>query len=152
MTQPRWKLATRESPILAVDAVIPITGKGIVLVRRRYPPFQGFWALPGGMVERGETVEAALVREVKEETGLDVTPKKLIGVFSDPKRDPRGHVISVAFQAQVLSGSLLAGSDALEIKTFLEPPKELAFDHQQILNRSRAFQCGEDRKTGSFSE
>jgi len=152
MSKPDWKTKSQNSPILAVDGVIRLAEKGVVLIRRRYPPFQGFWALPGGTVEIGETVEEALVREVKEETGLAVEPKRLIGVFSDPSRDPRGHVISIAFHARVLSGALSADDDALEVKTFLEFPKLLAFDHQQILDAAGAFERGEDRKTSSVGK
>lgn len=139
---------SQKSPVVAVDAVIRMVKRGVVFVRRRYPPFQDCWALPGGKVEIGETVEEAIVREVKEETGLTVEPKGVIGVFSDPSRDPRGHIVSIAFHAQIVSGTLLAGSDALDVKTFFEVPRPLAFDHQQILDASGAFQRGEDRKTG----
>jgi 8-oxo-dGTP diphosphatase len=152
MSSSNDKKTRQESPLVAVDAVIQQAGQGIVLVQRRYPPFQGYWALPGGMVEIGETVEEALIREVEEETGLVVEPTELIGVFSDPARDPRGHVISIAFLAQIKSGTLHANSDALNAKSFLDFPKHLAFDHLKILEASGAFQSGEDRKTGSVDE
>lgn len=142
----------RKSPLVAVDAIIQQADQGIVLVQRRYPPFQGYWALPGGMVEIGETVEEALIREVEEETGLVVEPTKLIGVFSDPARDPRGHVISITFLAQIKSGTLHANSDALKVRSFLDIPRQLAFDHLKILEASGAFQSGEDRKTALVDE
>ncbi|MEM1874937.1 MAG: NUDIX hydrolase, partial [Candidatus Hadarchaeales archaeon] len=97
------------SPRLAVDAVIKAKN-GIVLVRRKNPPFRGKWALPGGFVKYGEKVEEALTREVKEETGLEVEIEKLLGVYSDPSRDPRGHVVSICFLAKVVSGKMRAGS------------------------------------------
>jgi 8-oxo-dGTP diphosphatase len=100
------------------------------------------------MVEYGETVETAVTREVKEETGLDVEPQGMIGVFSDPSRDPRGHVVSIVFHAVIVGGTLLASSDAVEVKWFSKPPRQLAFDHQIILDASRVVLRGEDRKTG----
>jgi 8-oxo-dGTP diphosphatase len=148
MVTPKWKMQYRSSPVLAVDAVIYDSENGVVFVRRRHSPFQGYWALPGGIVEHGETVESALIREVKEETGLDVELQELVGVFSDPSRDPRGHVVSIVFHAVLLGGTLQANSDALDVKWFSTPPKQLAFDHQIILDASRAFLRGEDRKTG----
>lgn len=82
-------MAGPETPKLMVDVVIP-SSEGIVLIRRGSDPFEGQWALPGGFVEVGETVETAAVREVAEETGLAVELASLIGVYSDPERDPRG--------------------------------------------------------------
>ncbi|MEM2637997.1 MAG: NUDIX hydrolase, partial [Candidatus Hadarchaeales archaeon] len=121
------------SPRLAVDAVIKAKN-GIVLVRRKNPPFRGKWALPGGFVKYGEKVEEALTREVKEETGLEVEIEKLLGVYSDPSRDPRGHVVSICFLAKVVSGKMRAGSDAAEVRIFKKIPwKRLAFDHAKIL-------------------
>jgi 8-oxo-dGTP diphosphatase len=124
------------NPALTVDAVI-VKGKKIVLIKRQREPYRGQYALPGGFVEYGETVEAALRREVREETGLVVKIKSLIGVYSDPDRDPRGHVISVAFAADIIGGTLAAGSDARDA-TLCDiaalPP--LAFDHAQIISDS----------------
>ncbi len=125
----------KKGPALTVDIVIIRRDGSIVLVRRRNPPFQGEWAIPGGFVEYGETVEAAAVREAKEETGLDVELGKIIGVYSDPKRDPRGHVVSVCFLAREAGGELRADTDAKEAKSFassLLPPR-LAFDHARML-------------------
>ena len=122
-----------KNPALTVDAVIVKDGK-IVLIKRKEEPFQGQYALPGGFVEYGETVEAALRREVLEETGLVVDVSSLVGIYSDPHRDPRGHVVSAAFAAVIVSGALASGSDAAEAN-FWEitnlPP--LAFDHAQII-------------------
>ena len=122
-----------KNPALTVDAVIVKDGK-IVLIKRKEEPFQGQYALPGGFVEYGETVEAALRREVLEETGLVVEVTSLVGIYSDPRRDPRGHVVTAAFAALIVSGALASGSDAAEA-TFWEitnlPP--LAFDHAKII-------------------
>ncbi|HPJ30427.1 MAG TPA: NUDIX hydrolase [Methanothrix sp.] len=121
-----------KTPLLATDALI-LFGEGIVLISRENPPFQGFYALPGGFVEVGETVEEATRREAKEETGLDITLLKLVGVYSEPHRDPRGHVVSISYLAWG-RGELAAGSDAKSVQVF--DPKELpplAFDHATII-------------------
>jgi 8-oxo-dGTP diphosphatase len=128
-----WTAIDLKSPVLAVDAVIQLNDGGVVLIRRKNPPFKECWALPGGLCEIGETVEEALRREVEEETGLKVEPVKLIGVFSNPKRDPRGHTVSIAFHTRIVGGKLHAGSDAAGVKAFRQLPRQLAFDHAQIL-------------------
>lgn len=126
-------LLMHKSPSLTVDAVI-LKDREIVLIRRKREPFRGQYALPGGFVEYGETVDAALRREVLEETGLVVEVQSLVGVYSDPRRDPRGHVVSVVFTAAIVGGALAGGSDAAKAMlwdvTKLPP---LAFDHAQII-------------------
>jgi 8-oxo-dGTP diphosphatase len=119
-------------PLVAVDGVLVRKTKGIVLVKRKRPPYEGYWALPGGFVEYGETVEEAVVREVREETGLEVDIKGLVGVYSKPGRDPRGHVISVAFLVVEVGGEL-RGSRETEVGEFCTIPEKLAFDHREIL-------------------
>jgi 8-oxo-dGTP diphosphatase len=119
--------------MLVTDIVIK-TRAGVVLVKRKNPPYKGSWALPGGFVEYGEKVEDAAVRETMEETGLNVKLNGLVGVYSDPHRDPRGHVVSVCFLAEPTGGKLRAGSDAAGAKVFKRIPwKDLAFDHKKIL-------------------
>ena len=125
-------MAGPETPKLMVDVVILSDG-GVVLIRRGGDPFEGRWALPGGFVEVGETVEAAAVREAAEETGLAVELARLVGVYSDPERDPRGHNVSVAFLARVLSGDLVAATDASEVAVLDPSSVELAFDHRKII-------------------
>ena len=125
------------TPLLTVDTVTIYQGK-IVLIRRKNPPFQDHFALPGGFVEVGETVETAAAREAKEETGLDVELIKLLGVYSEPSRDPRGHTVSIIFLAMG-SGNLKAGSDASETGLFgMNDIPELAFDHKKIIENARS--------------
>ena len=117
---------------LTVDAIIPYKGK-IVLIKRANEPFKGYYALPGGIVEYGESVEEALLREVEEETGLKGKIYKLVGVYSNPNRDPRGHFVSVCFVVECV-GELKAGSDAKEVALFdLNNLPKLAFDHEIMI-------------------
>jgi len=115
-----------------VDVVIP-SEAGVVLIRRDSEPFEGQWALPGGFVEVGETVHEAAVREAAEETGLAVEVARLVGVYSEANRDPRGHNVSVAFLVRVLSGQMQAASDAAEVDVLDPATVELAFDHGRII-------------------
>ncbi|KXS44444.1 MAG: NUDIX hydrolase [Methanolobus sp. T82-4] len=125
-----------DTPKLTVDAVILYKDR-IVLIQRKNPPFQGKFALPGGFVEIGETVEAAVVREALEETGLSIEIVKLLGVYSDPRRDPRGHTVSVVYLS-IGHGDLKAGSDASNAHLFdVSALPEMAFDHNKILEQSR---------------
>jgi len=120
-------------PGIAVDGVLIKNGK-ILLIRRRNEPFRGKWALPGGFVEYGERVEEAVLREVEEETGVRARIKKLLGVYSDPDRDPRGHTISIVFLLEG-EGEAVAGDDASDAKFFnLDNLPPLAFDHEKIIN------------------
>jgi 8-oxo-dGTP diphosphatase len=120
-------------PSLAVDGVV-IKGNSILLVRRKNEPFRNKYALPGGFVECGERTEEAAVREVQEETGCSTRVLQLVGVYSAPGRDPRGHVVSVAYLMECLSGSPHAGSDASESRFLdLDSLPELAFDHRDIV-------------------
>ena len=130
-------MAGPETPKLMVDVVIP-SERGVVLVRRGSEPYEGQWALPGGFVEVGETVSQAAVREVAEETGLAVEVSSLVGVYSEPDRDPRGHNVSVAFLARVLSGQMQAASDAADVDVLDPASVELAFDHARIISDALA--------------
>ena len=118
---------------LTIDCVV-FNKDAVVLIKRKNPPFQGQYALPSGFVEENETVETACIREAKEETNLDLRKLKLIGVYSDPNRDPRAG-LSVAFLAEANDISILkAGDDAKEIELVSDwQNKDLAFDHKQIL-------------------
>jgi 8-oxo-dGTP diphosphatase len=122
-------------PLLTVDAIINAEDGKFVFIKRKNPPYQGSWALTGGFVEYGETVEQAVMREVKEETGLIVEIKKIVGVYSDPERDPRGHTITVPFLTDKIGGDPRADTDASEVSCFTREEAldlDLAFDHQRI--------------------
>lgn len=129
MSQPHQ----HRNPLPTVDVLVHVPGRGIVLVERKNPPHG--WALPGGFVDYGETCEQAAVREAKEETGLDVVLTGILGVYSDPSRDPRGHTISVVYTAQAEDISRLdAGDDAASAELFpLDALPLLAFDHGRIV-------------------
>ncbi len=120
------------NPIPTVDIIIELPDKRVVLVKRKNPPHG--WALPGGFVDYGESLEEAAVREAKEETGLVVELRGQFHAYSDPQRDPRHHTITVVFLATA-QGEPEAGDDAAEVKAFPinEIPEEMAFDHAQIL-------------------
>ncbi|MFX0172886.1 MAG: NUDIX domain-containing protein [Candidatus Hodarchaeota archaeon] len=119
----------------AVDGILRGKNGKIILIKRIGETYKGYWAIPGGAVEMNETVEEALIREMREETGVKVTPTDILGVFSAVDRDPRGRVISTVFIC-TYQGTPHSGSDAGEIRICtLEKALmlELAFDHNQIL-------------------
>ena len=126
-------VAFYRNPLLTVDIIIDIPGKGIVLIERKNPPHG--WALPGGFVDWGETLESAALREAREETGLDVHDLKQFHAYSDPKRDPRHHTVTVVFSGAG-GGEPKAADDAenLEIFSLESLPENLAFDHALILS------------------
>jgi ADP-ribose pyrophosphatase YjhB (NUDIX family) len=122
-----------QNPIPTVDIIIEIKSKEIVLIKRKNPPYG--WAIPGGFVDYGETLEETAVREAKEETNLDVKLIKQFHTYSDPQRDPRHHSISTVYIGKG-DGIPRAKDDALEIGIFNKSnlPTEIAFDHRSILN------------------
>jgi 8-oxo-dGTP diphosphatase len=124
-----------KTPALTVDIIIELRDRPdvpIVLIRRKNPPHG--WALPGGFVDVGETVEHAAVREAEEETALRVMLKMLLGCYSDPARDPRGHTASVVYVAEA-EGEPRAQDDAAGVAIFSPEalPAPLVFDHARIL-------------------
>ncbi len=125
--------ATQNHPWVTADGLVLVDGK-LVLVVRRNPPFQGMFALPGGFVELGETTEQAVVREVREETGLETRVVRLVGVYSDPARDPRGHTVAVAYALERTGGALRAGDDARDIALVdADHLPLMAFDHARMV-------------------
>ena len=123
------------TPLLAADILIVLIDhpeRPFVLIERAYPPYG--WAVPGGFVDVGETVEHAAIREAKEETCLDVTLTALLGIYSNPKRDPRNHTVTAVYIAEA-TGMPQAADDAknFDIFTFDTLPDVLAFDHAQVM-------------------
>lgn len=130
-----------KTPSLTTCLVIELTDRTdipIVLIRRKYPPHG--WALPGGFVDLGERVEHAAVREAEEETALRVRLKILLGCYSEPARDPRGHTASLAYVAEA-RGEPRAQDDAAGVAVFSPEalPASLAFDHARILRDYRVW-------------
>jgi ADP-ribose pyrophosphatase YjhB (NUDIX family) len=126
------EIGVYKNPIPTVDIIIEIESKGIILIKRKNSPFG--WAIPGGFVDYGESLEEAAIREAKEETNLDVKLIRQFHTYSNPKRDPRHHSISTVYIAKG-KGKPKAKDDALEIGIFneLNLPDEIAFDHRSIL-------------------
>jgi len=132
-----------KNPTPTVDVILELNSK-ILMVRRKNDPYKDHLALPGGFVNEGETVEDAMKREAMEETSLEVHPVEILGVYSDPRRDPRKHIVTVVFIGIIVGGQLRANDDAVSIEWVqpgiidqLQQQKLLAFDHAQILRDYR---------------
>ncbi len=123
-----------QTPYLTVDLIIEAKGGGLVLIERKNPPIG--WALPGGFVDYGESLEAAAIREAKEETSLEVELIRQFHAYSEPSRDTRQHNVTVVFIARQLEGDLRGCDDAVRADVFNREnlPLPIAFDHAQILN------------------
>lgn len=121
-----------QNPVPTVDIIIEVESKAVILIKRKNPPYG--WAIPGGFVDYGESLEEAAVREAKEETDLDVELIRQFHTYSDPNRDPRHHTITTVYIARG-KGIPQARDDALEVGIFTEStlPDEIAFDHRSIL-------------------
>jgi 8-oxo-dGTP diphosphatase len=136
------------TPLLAADTIIELIdypGRPIVLIERANPPYG--WAIPGGFVDVGERVEQAAVREAQEEVGLEVKLIALLGLYSDPARDARGHTVTAVYVVEA-SGTPVAADDAKNCQIFnlSELPELLAFDHAQVLAHYKTF-----RETGQVT-
>ncbi len=127
-------MAKPVTPRLTTDCVA-VDAKGrVLLIRRKYPPFAGYYALPGGFVDVGETVEDACRRELMEEAGIKAGTLHLVGVYSDPKRDPRFHTAAVVYLTRVRAPKAVAGDDAAAAEWIDDWRKaDLAFDHALIM-------------------
>lgn len=123
-----------KQPALAADCVVFDKLGRLLLVRRKFPPFQGQYALPGGFMEYGERMEEAALRELREETGIEGRIVRLVGVYSRPDRDPRGQCVSAAYLIEADRYDAVAGDDAAEAE-FVEhySAEKLAFDHDEIV-------------------
>jgi len=136
------------TPLIAADTIIELTDKPtrpIVLIERKNPPYG--WAIPGGFVDVGERLEVAAIREAMEEVCMQVTLKALLGMYSDPERDDRGHTVTAVYVAES-SGEPKAADDAKNVQIFDidNLPAKLAFDHAQVLEDYRKF-----RETGQVA-
>lgn len=123
-------------PSIAVDIILEKDDRILVVLRKK-DPFKGSLAIPGGFMNEGERVEDAATREMLEETNLNIEPISILGVYSAPNRDPRGHVVSIVFIAKIISGTPKAGDDAdsfewLTIEDLIKN-KRVAFDHIKIM-------------------
>ena len=124
-----------KNPIPTVDIIIEKDDR-IVLIRRKNEPFKGKLAIPGGFVNEGELIEDRAIQEAKEETFLDVELREILGVYSVPDRDPRGHLMTTVFIAKPISGRVKGGDDAASADWFKIDDKvlnELSFDHKKII-------------------
>ena len=141
MTDPDIFYKRKKVPRITVDAWIRDEKGRLLLVRRGRPPFKGRWGLPGGFLDWNERTEECCAREALEETGLKVRVGDLLGVYSDPGRDPRGHNVTVLYEATRVSGKPQGGDDAAEARWFTERQLEgvaFAFDHGRIVTEQLA--------------
>lgn len=131
----------KKVPRVTVDAWIRDAKGRLLLIRRGRPPFTGRWGLPGGFLDWNERAEDCCAREALEETGLTVAVGKLLGVYSDPGRDPRGHNVTILYDAAPVAGKAKGGDDASEARWFSEKELEdveFAFDHRRIVTEQLA--------------
>jgi 8-oxo-dGTP diphosphatase len=126
-----------KNPSLTADIFIYDDDENFILIKRGNEPYKNHWALPGGFVEYGECVEDAAIREAFEETSINVELEHLVGVYSNPSRDPRGHTVSIVYTARGNMKEMKAADDACDVNIFTKKDLEkmnLAFDHDKIIS------------------
>jgi len=132
-----------KQPALAADCVVFDKAGRLLLIRRKNPPFQGQYALPGGFVDYGERMEEAALRELREETGISGRIVRLVGVYSRPDRDPRGHCVSAVYLVEAGGQQPVAGDDAASAEFVTDfRAEKLAFDHDEIVTDALAQRAG----------
>jgi ADP-ribose pyrophosphatase YjhB (NUDIX family) len=136
---------TYRNPLVTVDIIIEVNDK-IVLIQRVNPPYG--WALPGGFVDYGESLESSAIREAKEETSLEVTLREQFHTYSDPDRDPRHHTVTTVFIGKG-AGTPKAADDAKRLGVFTEKdlPKPIVFDHRKIIDDYFRYRQGVPKDT-----
>jgi len=129
----------KNNPIVNVDALILNKKKQILLLKRNHYPYEGYWVLPGGGVEGREKIERAILREVREETGLPAKIRRIIGIYSGGKRDPRYPSLSIAYYLTTKSSKAEANQEAKELQWFNlnKLPKKIGFDHKKMIHDLR---------------
>jgi 8-oxo-dGTP diphosphatase len=132
-----WDWLQKNVPILCVDGVLVDEDGKILLSLRDVEPEKGKWHLPGGVVDRFERLEEAIKRVFKNETGLEVDVIRMIGVYDNPKRDPRGHFVTVAYLLKKKSGNIIKNYQASKLEYFLDLPDIMGFDSRQIIEDVR---------------
>ncbi len=126
-----------KTPSLTTDIFIYDDNLNFILIKRKNDPYKNHWALPGGFVEYGECVEDGAVREALEETSINVNLEELVGVYSNPSRDPRGHTVSIVYTARGNMNEMKAADDACDVNIFTREDLKkinLAFDHAKIID------------------
>jgi len=134
LTHEEWERMLKKMPMVTVDAVV-FKGDRILLVRRGHEPYKDMWGVPGGFLEYNETLEEGVKREVKEETGLSISIIDKLGIYDNPKRDPRGHIISIGFVAEARSGKLIPDPKEVSDLAFFDIiPSNLVPSHKDIIH------------------
>jgi 8-oxo-dGTP diphosphatase len=132
------KVYVSKTFVTADSVVVKDSTNEILLIKRKNDPFKGYWALPGGFLDFNEDLEVGAIRELEEETQVKLDSMKQVGAFGKPNRDPRNHIVSVAYYAEVDDSiNPIASDDALEVSWFpLDNLPQLAFDHSDIIKKA----------------